>query len=349
MPTTDVDSRRNNILSAIVEAYVETAQPVGSEVLSQRYGLGVSSATIRNVMADLEAEGLIRQPHTSAGRVPTDKGYRRYVNGLMRELRLTPDEMARIDVYLLHGGAAVDIGLLIERASKLLSQMTHQAAVGITPEWKHHQLKRLELVPLGPHRLLGVVLTQQGFVKSQLFELEESLTGDEVTSLLRFINAELVGLELTTMEELLTHRLLEQTDAFVYLMRRAMQVIHLALETEQERYYLEGTGYLLEQPEFRDLGHARTVIQMLDTEAELLPLFASDERAAGQVRIVIGGEDVRLSAMECSIVQAPYTMQRRIAGSLGIIGPKRMDYPRVVASVSQVAQRVSELLSRLTP
>lgn len=344
MVVSDFEHRRNTILDAIIQTYINAGVPVGSEALLQQYQLGVSAATIRNVMSDLEAAGYIMHPHTSAGRVPTDKGYRYYVNTLAEHRRLTPAEQQAMDRGFGHETGDVDA--LMSQALDVLSQMTHQASVGLAPELKRDTFKRLELIPISGARLMGVLITREGVVRSHLIELDETMEAQEITRLLRFMNAELDGMMLDSIEEFLTRRLLEETDMFFHLLKRATDIVRLTLaQDERDELYLAGTGYLLAQPEFQDMARTRALLQLLEERVELLELLRGNLEAGPQV--AIGRENVYDQMRECALISVPYRIRNKVLGRIAVLGPRRMDYPRVLAQLTALAGRLSEQLNRL--
>ena len=339
---TDSEDRRSKILVAVVEGYIDTGSPVGSQMICEKYRLGVSSATIRNVMGDLEAQGLIMQPHTSAGRVPTDRGYRAYVNAL-RELLLDPEQARRVDALL--GQTGVEPAALLDRAARLMAELTRQAAVALYPVLRRNAFKRLEVVPLDGRRLLCVLVTMQGLVRSIIIEVDEPVTAEELHTLLRFLNTELQGMGLDAVEEFLQRRILAQHDSFFHLLKRALQILHLALESgEAEPLRLEGASYMLMQPEFQDAERTRLVLQFLETRQELVGLLQEDLAREG-IQVHIGQELPQPAMSDCSLVTMTYRINGQVVGGLGVLGPKRMEYPRVMAMVDYVARRVGELLS----
>ena len=343
MNVTDSKKRRSEVLFAVIKDYIDTASPVGSQAICQRYRFGVSSATIRNIMGELEEDGLIMQPHTSAGRVPTDRGYRYYVNAL-RQLMLDPAETRRIDELLM---TAHDADAILDCAARLMAELTHQTAIALYPVLRRNVFKRLEAIPLDNKRLLCVLVTMEGVVRSIIIEMNEPATAEELQGLLRFVNSELVGMALEEIEGLLQRRILSQHDSFFYLLKRTLEILHLALEREQEEQaHLEGTSLMLAQPEFQDAQKTRVLLRLLETKHELVALLLEDLQRDGLV-VRIGQETQRAEMTDCSVVTMSYRAHGHVVGGLGVLGPKRMEYPRVMATVDYVARRVSDLLTQM--
>jgi len=345
MNVTDYEQRRNRILELIIEAYVSTASPIGSEFLSRKLRSTLSSATIRNIMGELEEAGLLEQPHTSAGRVPTDRGYRFYVDAVMDRRRLGVEELHRIESLIQ---PAEELDQLLERAGNVLSELTQQAAFVIAPTVKRSTVKQIELVPLGVRKLLCVLIANDEMIASHVVEIEEPMSRDEAVALGRFINTELVGLPFSDLLGSLERRLLAEHESFYYLVKRSLSILQDALSTEpDERLFLEGMRYVIAQPEFsRDARKAHELLRGLDAEEALLARIRQDLGGEGvQVRI---GREVQVPGLEeCSYVTAPFTVGEEVVGGIGVLGPKRMDYPRVRALVEGMGRCMTEVLTHL--
>ncbi|MBI4597452.1 MAG: heat-inducible transcription repressor HrcA [Candidatus Omnitrophica bacterium] len=345
MSVTDFDERRKRILELIIEAYVSTASPVGSEMIARKLRSSLSSATIRNIMVELEEQGLLEQPHTSAGRVPTDLGYRFYVDSVMDAPRLSAERIQQIEV-LIHP-AAMEVEQLLERASAALSELTQQAAFVVAPTVKRSTVKQVELVPLSVRKLLCVLIANDEMITSHVIEVEEPLTRDEATALVRFINTELVGLSCVELLSSLERRILGESDSFYHLVKRSLDILQHALLTEpEERLFLDGATYVVAQPEFaRDPHKAHALLKGLDQEQILLQRITEDLAFAG-VRVRIGKEVQVPGLEECSYVAAPFAMHNEVVGGVGVLGPKRMDYPRMRSLVEAMSRSITDLLNR---
>lgn len=344
MSVTDFDQRRNDILRLIVEAYVSTAAPVGSEFVARRLRSSISSATIRNVMAELEDRGYVEQPHTSAGRVPTDQGYRFYVDAVMDQRRLPPDQLQQM-AAAIHPHE-LDVDELLERAGTLLAQITQLGVFVMAPTVRHSKVRQIELVPLSARKLLCVLIANEELIASHVVEVEQPLTRDEAAALARFLSDELGGLPFAGLVESLQRRLLGETDSFHHMVKRSLDILQHALSTEpHERLFWEGTSYLVSQPEFaRHPQRAHDLLRGLDAEAPLVQRLRQDLSSAGvQVRI---GHEIALAPLEaCSYVTASFGIGSQIIGGIGVLGPTRMDYPQVRAVVDGMARCVTEALT----
>ena len=329
----------------IVEAYVSTASPVGSELVARKFRPSLSSATIRHVMVELEEAGLIEQPHTSAGRVPTQRGYRYYVDAVM-EIRPLPAEQVRQMESLLQP-AELDVEHLLDRASEVLAGLTQQVAFAVAPTMKRTAVKQIELLPLSVRKVLCVLVANEEMIAAHVVEVEEPLSREEAAALARFINTELAGLPGDALLESLERRLLAESDLVYHLVRRSFDILRLALSTEpEERLFLDGTSYVMSQPEFsRDPRKAHELLKGLDEASRFLQRVREDLAADG-VRVRIGREVQVPGLEECSTVTAPVAVGHTMVGAVGVLGPIRMDYPRVRALVETMAQCAGELLAR---
>lgn len=345
MSITDFEQRRKKILELIIEAYVLTASPVGSEMVSRKLRSSLSPATIRNIMGELEDAGLIEQPHTSAGRVPTDHGYRVYVDSVMDIRHLPPEEIRQMETLIQP--PELEVEQLLERASALLAELTQQAAFVVAPTVKQSTVKQVELVPLGVRRLLCVLVGNEEMVASHVVEVEEPLTRDEAAALARFINTELVGLAFNELLASLERRMLAESESFYHMIKRSLHILQHALSTEpDERLWVEGASYVVSQPEFsRDPRKAHALLKGLDAEETLLERVRQDVATDG-VRVRIGRE-VQVPGLDgCSYVTAPFAIGEEVVGGIGALGPTRMDYPRVRSLVEGMGRCITELLTR---
>ena len=335
------EERRLDVLRAIVQDYVSTREPVGSRVLVERHALGVSPATIRNDMAALEEHGLIVQPHTSAGRVPTDKGYRVFVDQIGAIKPLSAAEKRAIQVLL---DDAVDLDDVVERTVRLLAQLTHQVAVVQYPSLRRSTLRHLELVPLSPQRLLVVIITDTGRVEQRTIETAAEIDAGVTAELRARLNVICAGRRLQTI----TQELAALPAQFAPAHRPLVEAVSaqltdtLRLDAE-ERIVMAGTANLARA----DLDFSHTigpVLEALEEQVVLLKLFSEMEEDAVAVRI--GAENHHEALAEASIVASVYGGEEASDGvaRLGVLGPTRMDYPGTMAAVRAVARYLSRIL-----
>jgi heat-inducible transcriptional repressor len=336
----NADERRFAVLRAIVADYVATHEPVGSKMIVDRYNLGVSSATVRNDMAVLEEDGLIVQPHTSAGRVPTDKGYRLFVDRLAQVKPLSGPERRAVQSFL---DGAVDLDDVLRRSVRLLAQLTRQVAVVQYPTLTRSTVRHLEIVQLTPARLMLVLITDSGRVDQRVADLGEVVTDDQVAQLRGMINGALAGRPLAAASAAVAD--LPDT-APSELRNVAITLSTILIETlvehPEERLLLGGTGNLTRNAaDFP--GSLRQVLEALEEQVVVLKLLASAQDR-GTVTVHIGEENEAEEMRDTSVVSIGYG-SGTVLGGMGVLGPTRMDYPGSMAAVHAVARYVGEILA----
>jgi len=337
-----LDDRKLDVLRAIVEDYVATQEPVGSRALVERHHLKVSPATVRNDMAILEEEGYIRQPHTSAGRVPTDRGYRLFVDQLSRIKPLSPAERRAIERFM---GGAVDLDDVVHRSVRLLAQLTRQVAIMQYPSLSRSRVRHCELVPLSTTRLMMVVIADTGRVEQRLVELPAALDADDVSELRRRINEKLAGRALTETPSLV-EALIDESPALLRPGMTALSTVLLEtlVERREERIALAGTANLARGLLDFQGALQRPILEALEEEVVLLKLFGEVEPS--MMRVLIGDENEIEDLRATSVVSTGYGPGTIVVGGMGVLGPTRMDYPGNIATVRAVARYVGDLLAQ---
>ena len=331
-------SRQLQVLSAIVSDYVNNREPVGSKALVERYDLGVSSATIRNDMAALEEAGYIYQPHTSAGRVPTDKGYRAFVDQIAHLKPLSKPERTAIEKLL---AGAVDIDDVMERTVRVLAQLTRQVAVVQYPSMHRDKLRHLEVVPIASRYVLLVVITEVGRVEQHPLEVPEQVNPAQLTAAAAWINQTFAGKGSTELEEgkELVSALPPEVAGLVALIIDALLV---ALPTAEDRIVMAGTANLARAG--TDFAHTiGPVLDALEEQVALLRLFAEMEQ--GSAAVSIGSENRHDGLSEASVVSGTYGSEDGLTAHVGVVGPTRMDYPGTMRSVGAIARYLTHFLS----
>ena len=335
------EDRRFDVLRAIVEDFVATQEPVGSKALAQRHGLGVSPATVRNDMAVLEEEGYITQPHTSAGRIPTDRGYRVFVDRLSQAKPLSPAERRAITTFL---EGAVDLDDVVHRSVRLLATLTHQVAVVQYPSLTRSRVRHLELVVLDPRRLLVVLITDTGRVEQRSVELPAAVDEDVVGELRTLLNTRLVGLHLAEASA----TAIDLPDTTPQHLRPLLSlvlatVLETVVEQPDERVVVAGAANLIRNP----ADFPATIGPVLDAlEEQVVLLRLLGQVSSDTVTVRIGGENDVAPLQTASVVAAGYTSLgvAEPLGGLGVVGPTRMDYPGTIAAVRAVARYVGQVL-----
>jgi heat-inducible transcriptional repressor len=336
------EERRIAVLRAIVADFVATNEPVGSKGIVDRHNLGVSSATVRNDMAALEDEGYIIQPHTSAGRIPTDKGYRLFVDRLAQIKPLSPAERKAISTFL---EGAVDLDDVLRRSVRLLAQLTRQVAVVQYPTLSRSTVRHLEVVPLTPARLMLVLITDTGRVDQRVVDLGDVLTDDDVAHLRALLNSVLVGQPLTTAAARVASLPEDGPDHLRQVITTLSSVLVESLvEHPEERLVLGGTANLARQG--ADTTSLRGVLEALEEQVVVLRLLTASSDPA-QVTVRIGEEneaEEMWATSTVSIGYGPLSTPGEALGGMGVVGPTRMDYPSTIAAVRAVARYVGEIV-----
>ena len=336
------DDRRLDVLRAIVEDYVATREPVGSRALSERHRLGVSPATIRNDMAALEDAGLIVQPHTSAGRVPTDKGYRTFVDQLAQVRALSAAERRAIGTLLED---AVDLDDVVDRAVRLLAQLTHQVAVVQYPSLRRSALRHVELVPVGARHLLVVIITATGRVEQRTLELAQDVDEDAVARLRLHLNAVAVGLRLSDLDGVRDSLTCQLGEAERVLVEPVVTVLAETLAQEsEERLVVAGTASLARTAPADFARSIGPVLEALEEQVVLLKLLSEMAEDGSAVAVRIGRENRHEGLVETSVVSTGYGDGHAVA-RIGSVGPLRQDYPGTIAAVRAVARYLTRILA----
>ena len=345
---TDLNARSREIFRRIVDAYLETGSPVGSRTLSKQPGLGVSPATIRNVMADLEEAGLLFAPHTSAGRLPTEAGLKLFVDGLLEIGNLTKAERQSIEGECKASGSSVE-GML-ERATQALSGLTHMAGLVVAPKTQA-PLKHIEFVALNPGRALVVLVTENGVVENRIIDVPLGVMPSALVEATNYLSARLVG---RTLEDALAAIQLELAQHKADLDQLTQKVVEEGIavwaggggrSVSGGSLIIKGQSQLLNDLNAQaDLEHIRALFEALETKETLAGLIERADTAQG-VQIFIGSENNLFGLSGCSMVVGPYRdSQERIIGAIGVIGPTRMNYARIIPMVDYTSKLVSRLI-----
>lgn len=336
-----LSERKLKILHAIIKDYIETAEPVGSRTLSRKYDLGVSAATIRNEMAELEEEGYLKQLHTSSGRVPSDKAYRLYVDQLMESRILAKIQREALRDNLMQ--KFHEVQNLLKHSAEYLSEITDYTSIAMAEETKENRIKHLQLVPVDQERILVVLIMDTGLIKNTVLRIGQSLETRELQKISNLLNQHLQGLEIREVSRLD----IESIQRELYEYRRVLEMVILHLqevvkELEKIDVFFSGTTNIFNFPEFNDLVKARSFLAMLE-EKELIKNLLSLPNQEG-LRVSIGRENLYDIAQECSLVTTTYKINNRTIGHLSVIGPTRMDYSKVVSIMYQINKQLNNLL-----
>jgi heat-inducible transcriptional repressor len=337
-----LSDRAQSLLKILVERYIAEGQPVGSRALSRFSTLELSPATIRNVMADLEEMGFVTSPHTSAGRVPTPKGYRFFVDTLLTVRPLEEMERQQIEQQLV----PADPHLIVTAASQLLSDLTHFAGIVVAPRRRGAVLRHVEFFALSEKRVLLIIVASDGDVQNRVLITERNFSPSQLTEAANFINQHYAGQEFDQIRSRVRSELIDLHKDISGLMQAAIATGADSMQGVADGVVISGGRNLLEVDELsNDMQRLRRLFDLFERKTQLLDILEISERAEG-VKIFIGGESQMLALDECSIVTAPYEVDGQVVGTVGVIGPTRMAYERVIPIVDVTAKLVSSALSQ---
>src|ERR1043166_383627 len=353
-----LDARAEAVLAAVIKEHLVTGEAVGSLVLSDRFskGSGWSSATIRNVLGELEEAGLVEQPHTSAGRVPTDQGYRYYVDHILQETRLSRSDLRAIDKVFVSTGADAGISSdrLMEKMSHALSELSANVGIVVSPSLAENRLSHIEFVPLADKRILVVMVTASNSVHNKIIRLEDNLTQEELEQTARYLNTEFGGKSLLAIRTEILELMREEKALYDRLLRNAILLCDMSLEGEESAggdVYVDGASNILSKPDFVDVDRMRALFRTFEEKSRLIKILnecISREQPAmwGDVHVVIGREHPISSMRNCTLITAPYRLgSNEHLGTLGVVGPMRIEYSRIMAMVNYMARLIERRLN----
>ena len=361
-----LDERKKTILKAVVDDYIATAEPIGSKSLLQRNSLSISSATIRGEMAELEETGYLIQPHTSAGRIPTDKGYREYVDNLITIPEMSKEEAKKVRDFFKDGFE--EVTQLIQQASHVLSQSTGYTSLTLTPRLHHSQLKQIKMLMIEPGRVLMVVVLGEGVVKDRLVRIPDMLDPEQLLRISNAIENGLAGMPLEDITFITVAAAAKKTAIPDSLLNQILYETYVSIkQADNINIYMDGSNKMLGYPEFHDIKKARTFMDTL-AERGLIAGYLDDVkqemedtiRKAGStpkdelsvirnrpymIRI---GQEIALSGLnECSFVTTSYKIGEKVVGSIGVIGPKRMEYGKVISQINFVRTTINSEIKKI--
>jgi len=340
----EADGRHAEVLRSIIRVHQRTGEPVASQAVARARGLALSPATIRGIMAELEAWGLLEQPHTSAGRVPTDRAYRVYVDRLIPPHRMAADQAQSIERALEQSGE--EIPELLGEASRQLSRLTRQVGLVLAPDLRRVIVEHVEFVRLDERRVVAILVARGGVVHNRMLRVDPAPEQDELDRITRYISIELCGRTLPEMRELLQSKLSEERAAYDRLMAQSLELGRKVLESEDlvADLFVEGVSNLIGVPDFHEIDVIRSLFRTLEDKRTLIDLLGRVLRAEG-VQVVIGSENPLADLSRCSIVAAAYRVGSRGMGTVGVVGSRRMEYSRAIALVDYLAGMLTRKFS----
>lgn len=334
--------RQRLILSAIVDDYIRSAEPVGSRSISKRGDVGFSPATIRNEMSDLEEMGYLEQPHTSAGRIPSHKGYRYYVDHLLRLGRITEHEL---DIMKLFFAEKIhEIELVIQHVAMILSNLTNYTSIVLGPEMFSTTLRHLQLIPLNDQTAVAIIVTNTGHVENKTVTIPEGIPVSELEKVVSILNAKLSGVPLLQLKSKLYNEIGTELSKYVSRYEELIHLIEDVLSNDEEnRIFLSGTTNMLTQPEFKDVEKVKTILDLLDETQTLVKMFST---APSGIQVRIGTENHMEAINNCSLITATYSIAGHSLGTIGILGPTRMEYAKVISLLDHLSKDMALILAR---
>lgn len=337
-----IDDRKIKILQAIINDYIRTGDPVGSRTIAKNYNLGIGSATIRNEMADLEDMGYLEQPHASAGRIPSSKGYRLYVDKLMDNQRITVEEDLKIKQYIIDS-AMLEVDKIVKQTSSLLSELTKLTCVIESPSVKKSFVKSIQLIKIDDYNLVSVFLTDTGLIRNHIMELREGVP--RIETLMRInqvINNRLVNLSIEEINLEVINNLKKDLGEYEEIFNAILPVLYETLNTtDSSEVFMDGTTNIFNYAEYNDIDKAKEILSLFNDKESLMDLFNPQEN----ITISIGDENYKQQAKDCSIISAEYSFRDRPIGKIGLIGPRRINYSKVITIMAEVIKELNNMLS----
>ena len=339
-----LDERKMKILQAIIRTYMETGEPVGSRTISKYSDLNLSSATIRNEMSDLEEMGYIIQPHTSAGRIPSDKGYRLYVDTMMLE---KDREVAEMKELMLEKTEKME--KILMQVAKLLANNTNYAAMISSPQMRRNRLKFIQLSHVDSSHILAVVVCEGNIVKNKVIEVEDELDNETILKLNILLNTNLNGLAMEEINLATIAKLKEQAGIHTQLLNDVLDAVAEAIVADEDlEIYTSGATNIFKYPELSDSSKAKDILSTFEEKQQLVELVNStlENDSETGIQVYIGEETPIQTMKDCSVVTATYELEEGVQGTIGIIGPKRMDYEKVVANLKTLMNKLDDVFKK---
>ncbi|MBP2645378.1 MAG: hrcA [Firmicutes bacterium] len=338
-----LDERKQKILQAIVDDYITTAEPIGSRSISRKYDMGLSPATIRNEMSDLEALGYLEQPHTSAGRVPSPRGYRFYVDCLMQPQKISDHDIALITNW--YETKVRNIEQVFQETVKVVARMTRNVSLMVAPSPTNSRFKYAQFLPLDERRAILVVVTDNGVIDNKVIDIPTDTSLEDLQEIANGLNNRLAGLLFDQIKNSLLKEAKKDIMANPVLFESALAVLRQALAAEGgEKVYLGGTTQLLNQPEFREVEKIKGLLSMLEEEQLLCDILHMQD--SDGVVVTIGQENKYSGIKDCSMVQATYRIEGQVIGTMAVLGPTRMEYGKIITVMEFMNRHLGEMLKK---
>ncbi|SFP20410.1 heat-inducible transcriptional repressor HrcA [Salibacterium halotolerans] len=331
------------ILQAIVDDYIQSAEPVGSRSLSKQSGMSYSPATLRNEMADLEEMGFLEKPHSSSGRIPSERGYRHYVDHLLLPHQLSNREIH--DLRSLFARRVMETEQVVKQSATILSELTSYASIVLGPEIFESKMKQVQIIPLNDRTAVAILVTDTGHVENHTVSLPEALNSSDLEKIANILNDRLRGVPLYQLQNKITTEVAGLLRQHISSYREALLFTEETLQkSSEEKVYYGGKANLLSQPEFRDVDKVRMIFELLEEDHTMHELLKPEQ---GGLMIRIGQENANQAFEDCSIISASYSFNGNPVGTISIVGPTRMEYPRVIGLIEHLSRDLSKVLTNL--
>lgn len=336
-----LDERKKKILQAIINDYISTAEPIGSRTIARKYDLGVGPATIRNEMADLELLGFIEQLHTSSGRIPSEKGYRFYVDSLLAPMSISEQDREMLTKW--YQAKTLKMEEVFQETARMISHMTHNISLVSAPQLTGCKFKYLQFLPLDEQRVIVVIVTDTGYVDNKIMMIPKGATEEDLRRISDGINRRLSGMSLGAIKQSLFNQARDEVIPNERIVTSAIDTIMDVMSSHQsEKVYLGGTTQMLQQPEFRNVDKIQTMLSVLEEKSRLNDIL--QEGTEDGIIVKIGQENKCADIHNCSVVQATYRIDGEVVGKVAVLGPTRMEYGRIIALLKFMHNHLGNLL-----
>lgn len=339
-----LDERKIKVLYAIINSYISSAEPIGSRTITKLYDLGVSSATVRNEMSDLEDLGYLNKPHSSAGRVPSDKAYRLYVNEILKAHKPNIDINKKNQLKKILISESREIEQLLQNSAKILSALTSYTALAISPQIKDSRIKHIQLVPIDNHQIIMVLVNNTGVVKNTVFRLDKEVPENQISTISNLLNAKLKGLSVGEIEGEISAGILKDIYEYKTIMDGIIPIINQSMDDiDNIDLYSDGVTKILNFPEYKDLEKAKSFIHFIEDKDSVVELLLNNPLSQ-DIDISIGNENIYEPIKGCSLITATYKLGDKTIGKIGVIGPTRMDYYKLINTLDLFSTNITEII-----
>lgn len=342
-----LDDRKLKVLYAIINSYINSAEPIGSRTITKQYDLGVSSATIRNEMSDLEELGYLNKPHSSAGRIPSDKAYRLYVDKILKGNKPKVDLIKKDEIKKILASESRELEQLLQNSAKVLSAITSYTALALSPQLKGSKIKHIQLIPIDTFQVLMVLVTNTGVAKNSIFRLNKEVPEEQITVMSNLLNDKLKGLSIDKIDKKISDEIISEIYDYKTIIDRVLPIINQSMENiDNVDLYADGITKILNFPEYKDLEKAKSFMSFIEDKELVVDLLLNNSLSQ-DIEITIGNENIHDAIKDCSIITTTYRLGDMTIGKIGIIGPTRMDYLRLINTLHLFSANMTEIINML--